>query len=297
MILLLDKPGGITSAACVRRVGYEAQMRAGHAGTLDPGATGLLVLCLGQSRKLVSLLAGHDKRYEARIRLGAATDTLDRWGRVTEEMPVPALDGPCVSRALVSFVGLIRQKVPAYSAVKVEGRALHARTRAGEEPRLPEREVSVLSFELAGIEGNDLEVRVHCGPGTYVRSLAADLARALGTVGHLHEIRRTTVGALRVADASSLEALIDAARAGTLSRLACSPLLALSGHETRQAGADEERALRQGRSLLARDLLVIHEGRSPVVIVDLSGHVIAIAKVEQDRVSPMRVILPEDPVG
>jgi len=214
-LLVVDKPTGLTSHDVVQLGRKALQTRAvGHAGTLDPAASGVLVLAIGEATKLLRYLVLDDKHYEVVVRLGQATDTLDADGSVVATAAVPALEREAVERALAGFVGEQLQVPPLYSAIKQQGVPLHARARRGESVELAPRSVSVHSLELLSVEGEELGLRVHCGKGFYVRSLARDLALALGSVGHVRALRRTRSGAYALTHAVSHATLI-AARAGS----------------------------------------------------------------------------------
>jgi tRNA pseudouridine55 synthase len=211
-VLVVDKPRGPTSHDVVARVRRALGTRAvGHAGTLDPMATGVLVVLVGEAAKLSAYLTADAKRYEATLRLGTETHTLDAEGEVVATAPVPPLTRTAVEAALATFVGTHAQVAPVVSAIKKDGVALHARVRRGEEVVAPVREVVLCEAELVDIAaatdapvaapdagaastGVDLTLRLHVGKGFYVRSLGRDLARALGTVGHLVALRRTASG-------------------------------------------------------------------------------------------------------
>lgn len=207
--LLVDKPPGFTShdvVALVRR-GLD-ERRVGHAGTLDPAATGLLILGVGRSTRLLTFLVGADKRYEAVIRLGMATDTDDAEGGVVERSGAGEVSDQDVTYAISRFMGRISQTPSTVSAVKVAGKPAHRRVRDGESVRLAERIVTVHSFVVDSITRTSVEdapvvdvaVRVHVSSGTYVRALARDLGRQLGSGGHLVQLRRTSVGPFEVAE-------------------------------------------------------------------------------------------------
>ncbi len=208
-LLLLDKPSGITSHDAVSRVRHLAkQPRLGHAGTLDPLATGLLPLLLGEATKLSPFATADDKAYETTARLGVRTDTLDSEGSVVSESPVdPQLDVATVERALVPLRGVITQQVPRYSAVKVDGKRLHALARQGADVTPPSREVTIHQLELKELAPPDLRLAVVCSKGTYIRQLVADLGDALGPGAHITALRRTRVGSLDVSEAVALDAL------------------------------------------------------------------------------------------
>jgi tRNA pseudouridine55 synthase len=201
-ILLIDKAAGLTSHQVVDKVRRAGRCRhAGHAGSLDPMATGLLLVAVGEGTKLVEILMDGGKVYQATVRLGAGTETEDAEGPVTHTAPVPELTAADVEAALPAFRGEIDQVPPRFSALKVDGVRAYARARGGEDFQLQSRRVRVHELELLECRLPDLVLRVHCGRGTYIRSLARDLGLALGTVAHLAGLRRTRVGPYRVEDA------------------------------------------------------------------------------------------------
>ncbi len=207
-VLVVDKPRGPTSHDVVMWARRALRTRAvGHAGTLDPMATGVLVLAIGEATKLVPYLTADDKEYEAELMLGAGTDTLDAEGTVTERAPVPVLDPHAVAAVLARFVGPGVQRPPAYSAIKVDGVPLHERARRGEIVEVKEREVEVREIALLGLDASSIRFRVRSAKGFYVRSLGRDIALALGTVGHLVALRRTGSGAFLVSAAIDGETL------------------------------------------------------------------------------------------
>jgi tRNA pseudouridine55 synthase len=201
-LLLAAKGPGVTSfqvVAHLRRVLRAPKV--GHGGTLDPMATGLLPVLLGEATRFTVYLQGQDKEYLATVRLGVTTDTLDATGAVTAEREVPTLTAAQVQSALDRFVGEIDQVPPMYSALHAGGRRLHELARAGIEVARAPRRVRVQAFELLEWARPCVRVRVACGSGTYVRSLAADLGEALGCGGHVEALERTRVGSLRLEDA------------------------------------------------------------------------------------------------
>ena len=200
-VLIVDKPAGCTSHDVVQRVRKALRQRSvGHAGTLDPLATGVLVVAVGEGTKLVSHLQSDDKRYEVTIALGAETDSLDADGEVIETADVPPLDAATVEQALQPFIGRHPQEAPKLSAIKVGGTPLHRRMRRGEDVEAPVREVELYEATVDEVRQEALVLSLHCGKGFYVRSLARDLARALGTLGHVKVLRRTTSGAFSIDD-------------------------------------------------------------------------------------------------
>jgi tRNA pseudouridine55 synthase len=212
-ILLVDKPAARSShdiVAVVRRA--LGTRKVGHAGTLDPMATGLLVCAVGEGLKVLRYLALDAKRYDAVVRLGTETDTLDAEGRVVQSAPVPPdLTLEQVQQVARSFEGTILQRVPAISALKRDGQPLYVRARRGESVEPPERVAQVYALEIDAVREGEIALRVHCGKGFYVRALARDLSRALGTVGHLAALRRTQCGHFDLANAVALPVALAAA--------------------------------------------------------------------------------------
>lgn len=193
-ILLLDKPQGLSSnnALQVARRLLRAE-KGGHTGALDPLATGLLPLCFGEATKIAGLLLGSAKAYEAEIALGATTDTDDAEGQVLRTRAVPVLDHEQIEQALAGFIGLIEQRAPIYSALKQGGEPLYVKARRGEDITAPVRQVQVDAIELLALEGDRLRVRITCGSGTYIRSIARDLGELLGCGAHITVLRRLWV--------------------------------------------------------------------------------------------------------
>jgi len=201
-ILLVDKASGETSYDVVRKTKRISGLKkVGHAGTLDPFSTGLLIVMLGQGTKLMPFLMEGTKRYRAGIHLGVETDTYDPEGRVVEEKTVPDLSPELVREALERFVGEIEQTPPAFSAVHVDGTRAYKLARRGQEVRLSTRRVTIHGIDLLRLDPPRLTVEVHCSGGTYIRSLAHDLGKALDTGAHLVGLRRVASGPFRVEDA------------------------------------------------------------------------------------------------
>jgi len=257
-VLVIDKPAGPTSFEVVKRVrralGAE---KAGHAGTLDPAATGVLAVCVGDAVKLQQWLAGGDKAYEATVAFGAATTTEDAEGEVTARGDPAGLSAELVRAALPRFTGEIDQVPPMYSAVRVGGRRLHEAARAGEEVERAPRKVRIDALELLAFEPAEpggharARLRVSCGKGTYVRTLAADLGRALGVPAHLAALRRTAASGFGIAGAIPLE---EAEALGRTDRDALRARLvptadALGSLPAVTVDAAEVRALAQGKAL------------------------------------------------
>jgi tRNA pseudouridine55 synthase len=202
----------------VRR--WSGQRRIGHTGTLDPMASGLLVLCLGQATRLVEYYQGHDKQYYAEVTLGSATDTYDQMGVVSAEGAVPPLTAADIEQALAAFRGEILQRPPAYSALKQGGESVHRKARRGEEVILEPRPITIHQLDLVDFTPpNQIALRVRSSAGTYIRSLAHDLGLALQTHAHLSYLRREAAGNFTLADAHTLAAIEESAQSATLDKL------------------------------------------------------------------------------
>jgi tRNA pseudouridine55 synthase len=214
-ILLFDKPQGFSSNQAlqiVRRL-YGAA-KAGHTGSLDPLATGLLPICFGEATKIAGLLLGSRKAYVTEAKLGATTETDDAEGAIVETRKVPDLDDATIEAALATLTGRITQVPPAYSAIKQGGEPLYRRARRGEAVEVPVREVDVHAFRLVGRAPTTLTLEVECGSGTYVRSLVRDLGDRLGCGAHVASLRRLWVEPFSEPEMTGLDALRDLADAG-----------------------------------------------------------------------------------
>lgn len=208
-VLLVDKPAGITSADVTNKLKKKFRFaKIGHGGTLDPFATGLLVVLLGEGTKAARFLLEGEKTYEAVAALGSETDTGDHTGEVAHTCPVPPLSLDDWSRAALPFKGFLKQRPPAYSAVKVKGKALYEYARKGETVEVKDREIHLRETTVLGADDTSMRFRVVCSGGTYVRVLAADIAKAAGTCAHLRELRRTGSSSFRVEDALPLDTLL-----------------------------------------------------------------------------------------
>jgi tRNA pseudouridine55 synthase len=253
----VDKPQGITSFEVVRQIRRAAGTRkVGHAGTLDPNATGVLPIALGEATRLVDELVDARKRYTAEITFGTATDTYDVEGAVTETHDASHLAEADVRDALAGFVGELAQRPPAYSAVKRDGVAAYRAARAGNPLDLEARPVVVysidlLSFDLAAAGGPVACVDVRCGKGFYVRSLAHEVGQQLGVGAHLSALRRTQVGPFTAEDATPLDAAVRLLEAGEVGRLVHAPDLVLDRWPAIVAGRDAVARLRRGMDIVA----------------------------------------------
>lgn len=212
-VLLLDKPRGCTSQQALQRARRAlGAAKAGHTGTLDPLAEGLLPLCFGAATKFAQMHLEADKAYVARIRLGVSTTTCDGEGDVLERTDVPQLDAAHLRRVLDGFVGEILQVPPLHSALKRDGRPLYEYARAGRQLDVPARPVRIDAIDLLDLHDGLLHIEVRCGRGTYIRSLARDIGEALGCGAHLDALRRTRSGGFDLAQARALEQVCETAR-------------------------------------------------------------------------------------
>jgi tRNA pseudouridine55 synthase len=289
-LLLIDKPGGWTSHDVVAKArGITGRRRIGHTGTLDPMATGLLVLCLGRATRLVEYLTSHAKHYEGEIQLGVATDTDDAQGAVIARHSVPALSASDLSDVAKRFLGEHHQVPPAYSAIKIRGQRAYAAARSGSPLNLPSRSVVVHELTLAQISDDRLSISVHCGAGTYVRSLARDIGGALGCGGHLATLRRTRAGKLDVAGAVSLEHLAMHTAAGRLSELLLPMDEGIIDHEAAILTNEHGRQLATGVPVHVE---TAERAVSSARIYTADGRFVAVAEVSSaGQIKPRKVLL------
>jgi tRNA pseudouridine55 synthase len=296
-LVLVDKPGGLTSHDVVARIRRLAgTRRVGHAGTLDPMATGLLVVGVEQATRLLGYLTLSDKQYEATIRLGQATSTDDAEGEILGPGPAPGRSAETLTeahleQAVAALTGPIMQAPPAVSAVKVNGQRAYRLTRAGAAPELAPRPVTVDQFTITAVrrvpgDGQvggllDLDATIRCSSGTYIRALARDLGAALGTGGHLTRLRRTQVGGYRVETASTLDQLSEWFEVIPLAEAAS------SAFPRRDLSADEARRLAHGGRLAAA---AARPGPTAAYAPD--GTLIALISEEPGQARPLVVFAP-----
>jgi tRNA pseudouridine55 synthase len=291
-LLYVDKPVGLSSHDVVARVRRAARhKRVGHAGTLDPFATGLLVVAVGSCTRLLPYIVGEPKVYDATIRFGAETDTDDATGDIVRDAPIPPRSdwqGPDAVARLAAegkLTGRIAQRPPSFSAKHHEGQRAYALARRGQAVELPPVDVDVWRWEWLADHDDAVSVRITCGGGTYIRALARDLGRLLGTAAHCQSLRRIASGPAHVADAVVCEALMPGAIADGTVELR-PPLMAL-GHLAHQPlESDQLHDLRHGRTLRA----TVSGARAALL---LGEAVVAIAeRTTDDRWQP-RVVLTE----
>jgi tRNA pseudouridine55 synthase len=280
-LLLVDKPEGLTSAAVVASVKRTLRQRkVGHLGTLDPFATGLLPVCIGEGTKIAPFLADDVKRYVGEIALGVTTDTLDRTGTVVEQHPVPALSAERVAAAVAALRGDILQTPPMYSALKRGGVPLYRLARAGQTIERAPRPVRIVSFDVAQTGPDRLTFAVTCSRGTYVRVLAQDLGRALGTGAHLATLRRTACGPFDIRNALRLDDLERALTEGRLPLL--TPSTALGALRAVEVDGRTVTSIRRGQQR-ALGALGRPRGAGEVVrIASRDGQLVAIAAATPD---------------
>jgi tRNA pseudouridine55 synthase len=281
-LLLVDKPAGITSHDVVDHARRALRTRRiGHAGTLDPFATGLLVLLLGHATRLLAYLNGEPKVYEATIAFGSETDTDDVTGIVTRSADPP--EASRVLGAIPSLTGTLRQTPPAYSAKQVAGRRAYQAARRGEAPVLAPVTVAVHRWDVQSMNDSRLDAVITCGGGTYIRALARDLGRLSGSAAHLVALRRTRSGGFDVREAVSMDQLSGRS-------VAVQPPLAAVAHLPAVRLADEDvRYVRQGRSVVA----AAENGSSDLAaLLDAGGALVAVAERAGSTWQP-RVVLPD----
>jgi len=286
--VVVDKPGGLTSHDVVARVRRLAgTRRVGHAGTLDPMATGVLLVGVGRATRLLGHLSLHDKDYLATVRLGQTTSSDDAEGALLDVRSCAQISPDGVAAAAAGFVGDIEQRPPAVSAIKVAGRRAYARARAGEEVVLASRRVRVTRFDVVDVRRRDdhddvvdVDVEVTCSSGTYVRALARDLGEKLGVGGHLVALRRTRVGAFGLSGARTLADLeasfeltpLDAAASAAFAR--------------RDLDAEAAATLSHGGALAASDM-----GGQPVAAFGPDGVFLALLEDRGDLARPIAVFV------
>ena len=205
-IILVNKPSGMTSHDVVNKLRRILKTKkVGHCGTLDPDATGVLVVCVNKATKVLQFLTSESKEYVATLSLGTSTDTYDASGKIIETKEFPALDNNEIVACFNNFIGSQEQKPPIYSAIKVNGKKLYEYARAGEQVEVPTRSVTVNHLEILQIENNLIKFKVGCSKGTYIRSLCYDLAKALGYPGHMKDLIRTKSGNFSLENCFTLE--------------------------------------------------------------------------------------------
>lgn len=285
-IVVVDKPVGMTSHDVVARLRrFFGTRKVGHAGTLDPMATGVLVAGIERGTKLLAHLVAEDKVYETTIRLGASTTTDDAEGATVDTHDASGVTDEAIRAEVAKLTGTIMQVPSKVSAIKIDGRRAHELVRAGEEVDIPAREVTIHAFDLGEIRRDgefvDVDARVHCSSGTYIRSLGRDLGAALGVGGHLIALRRARVGAFSLTDARTLEQLENSAELSLSlddALIRVWPVLNVT--------ADEYDALAMGKWLEPRGLKGVHAAVGP------DGRAVALVKEKGKRLATVFVARP-----
>ena len=291
--LVIDKPQGMTSAravALVKRATGGAKV--GHAGTLDPLATGVLPLALGEATKTVRCLGVCRKHYRFRIRWGAATDTDDSEGTVVAETDARP-DVAAIVAALPAFVGTIRQRPPAYSAIKLGGKRAYALARAGKPPELAPRSVDIHALTLLAVPRpapDHAEFEAVVGEGTYIRSLARDLATALGTLGHIVALRRTAVGRFSETQAISLDSAVALGHSLAASEHLLPIETALDDIPALAVTAEEAARLRHGQKVVPHGASGDQIAEGALVGARHDRLLVALARAEAGCLRPVRII-------
>ncbi len=286
-VLVIDKPSGPTSFDVVRQVRSLLKLKkVGHTGTLDPMATGVLPLCLGEATKVAGFITEGDKAYDATVRLGAETDTQDAQGQVTARAPVPPLTPALLEAALARFRGSFDQVPPMYSAVKVAGKRLYELARAGEEVERAARHVTVYELVLRDFSADRLQLSVRCSKGFFVRTLAFDLGRVLGCGAHLEALRRTHSGPFTLAQALPLADLPALVKEGALAPRLVSMADALVELPEVRVSAAEAQRVSHGVPV---EVPAGRPGRVRVMGPD--GALLAVAEVVAGRLRYLRVLV------
>ncbi len=287
-ILVIDKPGGMTSRDVVNRVQrwFPRRTKIGHTGTLDPLATGVLVVCIGAATRLADHVQAMPKSYASRFRLGAASSTDDADGEVVVHSDVVPPSSESVAAALAAFIGPIDQVPPAFSALKLHGKRAHELARKGEEVRLEARPVRIDAVRMIAYEWPLLDVEIDCGKGTYIRSIARDLGAALGCGGMVETLRRTRIGPFRAEDGVTLE--IDPAEA----RRSLRPMEeAVAGLPVVTLSPGDEAAFLTGRTVPGGD----RSQSGEVCVKGADARFLGVGVMAGGRVKPDRVIARSGP--
>jgi tRNA pseudouridine55 synthase len=281
-LLVIDKPGGMTSRDVVNHVQqwFPRKTKIGHTGTLDPLATGVLVVCIGAATRLADYVQAMSKSYASRFRLGATSSTDDADGVVVEQAVQAQPARERIDQALASFEGVIEQVPPAVSAVKVSGRRAHALARQGRDVQLSARRVRIVAIRVTAYEWPWLDVEVDCGKGTYIRSIARDLGAALGCGGLVQTLRRTRIGAFLASDGVRLD--------GEPTDLKLQPMTAaVAGLPQLRIDGDEARSFCSGRAIRAGSEL---PAMTEAAILNESGELIGVAEAVRGMLQPKLVL-------
>ena len=285
-VLNINKPKGFTSHDIVARIRRIAGMKkVGHTGTLDPMAEGVLPICLGKGTRIAEYLTGEDKEYIAEVTFGAETDTLDAEGEVIAECSLPSMDEEEMNELILSFMGVSRQIPPIYSAIKKDGKPLYKYAREGKNPDIPSREINISMIELLFYDQNKLRFKVVCSKGTYIRSLARDLALKAGSCGHLTYLQRTRSGSFRIEDSVTLEELEQKGVESYLESISDS----LPDFYTVSLDPEQSQKASLGNQVMLESFRDLSIDR--VKILDPSGSIIAIGIIDSGVLKPKKVFV------
>jgi tRNA pseudouridine55 synthase len=282
-VLIVDKPAGVTSAEVVRQIKARLRpARVGHLGTLDPFATGVLPILIGEATKLAPFLQDAEKEYEGVIRLGVRTDTLDCTGAEVQTAEVPPVTSATLAEVAPRFTGKIVQEPPIFSAIKRDGVPLYRLARRGEQVDPPEpREVEISHLRLDALDATSIHFVAACSTGTYMRSLARDIGVALGTVAHLAELRRTRSGTFTLSQARALDEVLDAlakknpaVMIGMCEALATMPRVEADAITVRRLRNGDSRAL-DGLAPESANLFQVVSGDALIAIAEATSRVTA----------------------
>ncbi len=284
-LLVIDKPGGITSRDVVNRVQkwFPRKTKIGHTGTLDPLATGVLVVCIGAATRLADYVQAMGKSYTSRFRLGATSTTDDADGTVTETPDAVPPTREQLETALASFVGTIEQIPPAFSALKVDGKRAHKLARAGLDVPLAPRRVRIDAIRLLRYEWPFADVEVDCGKGTYIRSIARDVGAMLGVGGLVQTLRRTRVGPFMVEQGISFDEPPPITKLRPMAEV-------VAGMPGVVFDADQTQRLRQGQSIKVNDAVRLPDATKVAILCEAGG-LIALGRIDGGAVQP-DVVLP-----
>lgn len=278
-VVAVDKPDGFTSRQIVDRIAKIVRpAKAGHAGTLDPLATGVLVIAVGSATRLISYIQQGRKRYVGQFRLGQRSDTDDVDGQICEGGDWSHVTASMLNDATGQFLGVLAQVPPQFSAVHVEGQRAYALARRGQAVELAARPVEVYSVRVTRFAPPDFELEIECGSGTYIRSIGRDLGEILGCGALMTSLRRMSVGSFAVEDAVAFDGLDE----NRLRQMLRPALAAVENHPRRIVDADEIRALRQGRAIPIGTLTTTEAG-TEIALIDNDEALIGIARIEKDR--------------